>query len=197
MGNKTKVGLYARVSTLDQSPDMQIRELREYAAARGWIITNEYVDRGVSGVKESRPALNQLMNDARKRKFDCVAVWKFDRFARSVQHLLAALDEFRSLGIQFISYQENIDTTTPLGQAVFTIIAVIATLERDLNRERVRAGLRHARAKGKRLGRPRRIINIDTIEKMRGVGMGERAIARELGVAPGTLIAASRRMRNK
>ncbi len=197
MGNKTKVGLYARVSTLDQSPDMQIRELREYAAARGWTITSEYVNRGVSGAKESRPALNQLMNDARKRKFDCVAVWRFDRFARSTHHLLAALDEFRNLGIQFVSYQENIDTTSALGQALFTIVAAVATLERDLIRERVRAGLRHARAKGKRLGRPRRIINLDTVAKMRGVGMGERAIARDLGVAPGTLIAATRRMRNK
>src|SRR6266446_3738195 len=99
------------------------------------------------------------MDDARKRQFDEIVVWRFDRFARSTKHLLLALEEFRSLGIQFLSYQENIDTTSPLGQAVFTIVAAVATLERDLIRQRVRAGLRNARAKGKRLGRPRAIVD--------------------------------------
>jgi DNA invertase Pin-like site-specific DNA recombinase len=109
----TRVALYARISTLNhgQDPEMQLRELRQYAAARGWTIAAEYVDRGISGSVESRPELNKLMADARKRKFDAVAVWRFDRFARSTRHLLAALDEFRSLGIQFVSYSESIDTT--------------------------------------------------------------------------------------
>jgi DNA invertase Pin-like site-specific DNA recombinase len=111
-----RVALYARVSTLNhgQDPEMQLRELLEYAAARRWTVAGEYVNRGISGSVESRPELNRLMADARKRRFDCVAVWRFDRFARSTRHLLTALDEFRSLGIQFVSYSEAIDTTTPL-----------------------------------------------------------------------------------
>ncbi len=151
-----RVALYARISTLNhgQDVDLQLRELRDHSLARGWRIAREYVDKGISGAVESRPELNHLMADARKRRFDIVACWRFDRFARSTKHLLLALEEFRSLGIQFVSYQENIDTTSPLGQAVFTIVAAVATLERDLIRDRVRAGLRNARAKGKRLGRP-------------------------------------------
>src|SRR5215831_15789601 len=156
-----RVAVYARISTLNhgQDVDLQLRELREYARDRGWRLAGEYVDKGISGSVESRPELNQLMADARKRRFDVVACWRFDRFARSTKHLLLALEEFRSLGIQFLSYQENIDTTSPLGQAVFTIVAAVATLERDLIRDRVRAGLRNARAKGKRLGRPPLNVN--------------------------------------
>src|SRR5215469_6354401 len=120
-----RVALYARISTLNhgQDVDLQLRELREYARARGWRLVSEYVDLGISGSIESRPELNHLMGDARKRRFDIVACWRFDRFARSTKHLLLALEEFRSLGIQFLSYQENIDTTSPLGQAVFTIVS--------------------------------------------------------------------------
>lgn len=147
-----RVAIYARVSTNEQSPELQLRDLRQYTMARGLSAT-EYVDSGFSGAKQSRPALDRLMDDARKRRFDCVLVWRFDRFARSTKHLLLALEEFRSLGIQFISYQENIDTTSPLGQALFTIVSAVAQLERDLIRGRVRAGLRNARAKGKRFGR--------------------------------------------
>ena len=114
-----RIGIYARVSTRDQCCDLQLRDLRAYCAARQLTVVREYVDAGVSGTKDSRPQLNELMDDARKRKLDAVLVWRFDRFARSTKHLLLALEEFRSLGVQFISYQENIDTSSPLGQALF------------------------------------------------------------------------------
>ena len=184
----SRVALYARVSTLNhnQDPELQLRELRQYATARGWDVAGEYVDRGISGSVESRPELNRLMGDARKRRFDVVAVWRFDRFARSTKHLLLALEEFRALGVQFVSYQENIDTTTPLGAAVFTIVAAVATLERDLIRERVRAGLRNARAKGKQLGRPRVILDIPRIASLRYQGRSWAEIRAELGVSKGT-----------
>src|SRR5262249_52440104 len=131
---KTRVALYARVSTLDkgQSPDMQLRELREYAGHRGWALSAEYVDSGISGAKESRPELNRLMADAHKRKFDTVCVWKFDRFARSVSHLLRALETFKALGVEFVSYSEQLDTSTPAGKMVFTVLGAVAELERSL-----------------------------------------------------------------
>ena len=128
-----RAAIYARVSTSEQSPELQLRDLRQYAEARG-LESSEYVDSGYSGAKQNRPALDRLMDDARKRRFDCILVWRFDRFARSTKHLLLALEEFRSLGVQFISYQENIDTTSPLGQALFTIVSAVAQLERDLIR---------------------------------------------------------------
>jgi|SRR5581483_733845 len=187
-----RVVLYARVSTLNgqQDPEMQLRELRAYAQARSWLAAGEYVDAGISGSVESRPELNRLMGDARKRRFDIVLVWRFDRFARSTKHLLLALEEFRSLGVQFISYQENIDTTSPLGQALFTIVGAVAQLERDLIRERVCAGLRHARAKGKKLGRPRKVVDRDRIAKLRAAGVSWRAISREMGLGLGTVLRA-------
>lgn len=190
MAASLRVALYARVSTANgqQDPEMQLRELREYASRRGWTVVSEYVDHGISGAKESRPALNRLMADARKRKFDCVAVWRFDRFARSTKHLLMALDEFRSLGVEFVSYQENIDTNSALGQALFTIVAAVATLERDLIRERIKAGIRHAQAKGVQLGRPRRIVDAQKIASLRASGESWRAIASQLGVSLGTTI---------
>jgi DNA invertase Pin-like site-specific DNA recombinase len=129
-----RIGIYARVSTKDQSCELQVRDLRTYCTARGFDLVREYVDVGQSGAKDSRPELNILMDDARKRQFDAIVVWRFDRFARSTKHLLSALEEFRSLGIQFISYQENVDTSTPLGQALFTIVSAVAQLERDLIR---------------------------------------------------------------
>src|SRR4051794_7610907 len=115
-----KVAIYARVSTSDQTTDLQLDSIREFSKARGFTIIGEYVDEGVSGATESRPALNKLMEDARKRKFDAVLVWKFDRFARSTRHLLSALDQFRCLGIEFLSYSENLDTSSAMGKAVFT-----------------------------------------------------------------------------
>ena len=181
----TRAAIYARVSTNEQSPELQLRDLRQYATARG-LSTGEYVDTGFSGAKQSRPALDQLMDDARKRRFDCVLVWRFDRFARSTKHLLLALEEFRSLGIQFISYQENIDTTSPLGQALFTIVSAVAQLERDLIRERVRAGLRNARAKGKKFGRPRAQVDPARVAALRSEGLSWSQICQRLNLSKGT-----------
>src|ERR1700746_3468337 len=162
-----RTAIYARVSTKDQSCDLQVRDLKAYCTARKLTVFREYIDVGESGAKDSRPKLNELMADARKRKFDAILVWRFDRFAPSTKHLVLALEEFRSLGIQFISYQENIDTTSPLGQALFTIVSAGAPLERDFIRERVNAGIRHARAWGKQLGRPRRIRESERAMRLR------------------------------
>jgi DNA invertase Pin-like site-specific DNA recombinase len=145
--------LYCRVSTDQQSVAMQLRELREYAKRRGWHIVAEYTDSGISGAKDSRPELNKLMADAHKRRFDAVVVWKFDRFARSVSHLLRALETFRAEGVEFVSYSEQIDTSTPAGKMVFTVLGAVAELERSLIGERVKAGLRNAKARGIQLGR--------------------------------------------
>ena len=182
-----RIALYARVSTKDQSCELQLRDLRAYCAARGFEAAREYIDVGQSGGKESRPDLNRLMEDARKRRFDAIVVWRFDRFARSTKHLLLALEEFRSLGILFISYNENIDTSSPLGQALFTIVSAVAQLERDLIRERVSAGIRNARAKGKKFGRPTRTVDRDRILRLRAEGKSLRQIAENLGVGYGTI----------
>jgi len=185
----TRAALYARISTANngQSPDMQLRELREYCERRGWTVAGEYVDSGFSGAKDRRPELDRLMADAHKRRFDVVAVWKFDRFARSVSHLLRALDTFRVLGIEFFSLSELLDTATPAGRMVFTVLGAVAELERSLIAERVRAGLRNARAKGKRLGRPRVAVDGAQIARLRASGLSWPKIARELGVSVGTV----------
>jgi DNA invertase Pin-like site-specific DNA recombinase len=182
-----RIGIYARVSTRDQSCQLQIRDLRAYCMARGLDLVREYVDIGQSSAKDSRPELNKLMDDARKRQFDAVVCWRFDRFARSTKHLLAALEEFRSLGIQFISYQENVDTSTPLGQALFTIVSAVAQLERDLIRERVSAGIRNARANGKQLGRPKSGVDRERILELKAQGHSLRQIATALGIGYGTV----------
>jgi len=184
-----KTALYARVSTLDkgQDPTMQLRELREYCQRRGWTVTGEYVDVGVSGSKDSRPELNRLMTDGNRRQFDTVVVWKFDRFARSVSHLLRALETFKALGIEFVSYSEAIDTSTPVGKMTFTVLGAVAELERSLIIERVRAGVRNARAKGKRLGRPTVSVDHARIARMRSGGASWRVISTELGISLGTL----------
>jgi DNA invertase Pin-like site-specific DNA recombinase len=150
---QTRCAIYARVSGNGQNPEMQIKELQTYCRSRGWKIAGEYVDR-ICGASDSRPELNRLMADANRRRFDVVAVWKFDRFARSVSHLLRALETFRALGIEFLSLSENVDTSTPTGKMVFTVLASVSELERSLIGERVRAGLRNAKSKGTRLGRP-------------------------------------------
>ena len=176
-----RVALYARVSTTDQSTDSQLLDLRRYVADRGWHLHREYTDNGISGTKDNRPALNQLMDDAKKRRFGVVLCWRFDRFARSTKHLILALEEFRNLGVDFVSYQENIDTSSPLGSAIFTIISAVAQLERDIIRERVKMGLRRAKARGKSLGRPRASIDLDKLRELHGAGLSHRQIADELG----------------
>ena len=153
-----QAAIYARVSTANngQDPTMQTRELTEYCQRRGWTVVGEYVDVGISGTKEKRPELDRLLSDAHIRRFDAVVVWKFDRFARSVSHLLRALENFQALGIEFVSLSEQLDTSTPTGKMVFTVLGAVAELERSLIVERVRAGMRNARAKGKRIGQPPR-----------------------------------------
>jgi DNA invertase Pin-like site-specific DNA recombinase len=184
-----RVAIYARVSTANngQDPMVQVRELREYCTHRGWTVSSEYVDVGISGSKEKRPELDRLMADAHRRRFDCVVVWKFDRFARSVSHLLRALENFRALGIEFVSFSEQMDTSTPAGKMVFTVLGAVAELERSLIVERVKAGLRNAKAKGKRLGRPKRVVDARRIAALRAQGVGWKRIAAELGIGVGTL----------
>ena len=182
-----RVAIYVRVSTKDQSVDMQLNDLERYSKERGLRIFKVYKDNGVSGTKESRPALNELMGDAKKRKFDGVLVWRFDRFARSTKHLVTALYEFRNLGIDFISYQENIDTSSPLGEAIFTIISAMSTLERDIIAERVKGGLRKAKAKGRLLGRPKSKIDISKLIEYRKQKMSIRRIAVEMSLSKGTI----------
>jgi DNA invertase Pin-like site-specific DNA recombinase len=164
-----RAGIYARVSTSNgQSPAMQLRDLQEYCERRGWKVIGEYVDKGISGVKEKRPELDRLMADAHKRRLDAVVVWKFDRFARSVSHLLRALETFDALGVAFVSLSESIDTSTPAGKMVFTVLGAVAELERSLIGERVKAGLRNARAKGVRLGRqPLRTFTPAEVQRLR------------------------------
>jgi len=182
-----KTAIYARVSTNNgQDPEMQLRELREYCQRRGWEITREYVDVGISGGKEKRPELDALLRNAHRRYFDMVVVWRFDRFARSVSHLLSALENFRSLGIEFVSLSEQVDTSTPTGKMIFTVLGAVAELERSLIAERVRAGLRNARAKGKKLGRPRLLSNPGAIARLRAQGASWRAVGAALGVSAAT-----------
>ena len=165
---------------------MQTRELREYCERRGWSIAGEYVDVGISGTKEKRPALDRLMADAHQRRFDVVVVWKFDRFARSVSHLLRAIETLKAQGIDFVSFSEQLDTSTPAGKLVFTVLGAVAELERSLIVERVRAGLRNAKSKGKKLGRPRKTVDAAQVAALRAQGRSWRKIARQLGVSSRT-----------
>ena len=182
-----RVGLYARVSTMhNQNPEMQLSELREYGAHRGWQIVGEYVDEGVSGSRERRPQLDRLMADAHRRKFDLIAVWKIDRFGRSLKHLVNALADLDSLGVAFVSLRDNIDLSTPSGRLMFQIIGAMAEVERALIQERVRAGLRNAQARGVRLGRPRTVVDAAEIVRLRSSGASWRQISEQLGVGVGT-----------
>jgi DNA invertase Pin-like site-specific DNA recombinase len=184
-----RAAIYARVSTANngQSPEMQLREIGEYCERRGWAVAGEYVDVGISGTKEKRPELDRLMAEAHRRRFDVVIVWKFDRFARSVSHLLRALETFNALGIAFVSLSESLDTSTPAGKMVFTVLGAVAELERSLIAERVKAGLRNARAKGKRLGRPKVVLDASRITALRSRGFGWKKISKELGLGVGTV----------
>ncbi len=178
-----RTALYARVSTLNNGQDvsMQVREFEEFCASRKWTVADRYIDSGISGSKDSRPELNRLMADAKRRKFDAVVVYRFDRFARSTRHLVNALAEFNALGIQFISMHEGIDTSTPNGRLVFGIFASIAEFERDLIRERVRSGIANRKAKGLRTGRRPANIDLDRLRQLRAEGKTVRDIAQVLG----------------
>ena len=153
------VAIYARVSTRDQNCELQLRELGQYAERRGWLVVGEYVDH-ISGSKDSRPHLNRLMADAHQRRFDAVIVWKIDRFGRSLKHLVTALGDLAAYGVAFVSLRDNLDLSTPSGRLMFHVVAAMAEFERELIRERVRAGLANARPKGKRLGRRRECPSI-------------------------------------
>jgi DNA invertase Pin-like site-specific DNA recombinase len=189
----TRVAIYARVSTTNHGQDvtMQTRELREYCERRGWTVVGEYVDTGISGAKDRRPELDRLMADARRRRFEVLAVYRYDRFARSLRALVNALEEFRSLGIEFVSLHEGVDTSTPNGRLIFGIFASIAEFERELIRDRVRSGLRNARMKGKRLGRPPTFVDAAMVGLLRSQGVSWRAIAKQLGVGIGIVYRAA------
>jgi DNA invertase Pin-like site-specific DNA recombinase len=182
-----RVALYARVSTDSQDPEVQLVALRAHVATRGWELAEEFTDRGFSGMKERRPALDRLMRAAWHGQFQAVLVWRFDRFARSVKHLVTALETFRSMKVHFISLQEQFDTGTPIGQAMFTIIGAMAQLERDIIRERVTAGLERAKARGRKLGRPRVQVNVESIRALLEAGYSLGAIATKLRCSRPTL----------
>jgi putative DNA-invertase from lambdoid prophage Rac len=185
-----KTVLYARVSTTDQSCEMQLRELRDYAVRRGLKVTEEYVDMGWSGAKASRPELDRLMRDARLRRFDVVLVWKLDRWGRSVVHCIRSIQELVSLGIRFLAATQNIDTdeSNPTAQFILHIFAAVAELEREMIRERVVSGIRTAQLNGKSLGRPRRVFRRDQARALRASGMSWRKIAGALGIPMSTVI---------
>ena len=180
--------IYARVSTNNghQNPEMQLRELREFCQRRGWQIHGEYTDNGVSGAREHRPQLDRLLADCRKRLVDAVVVYRYDRFARSLRQLVNALEEFRALGIGFVSLHEGVDTSTPNGRLVFGIFASIAEFERELIRDRVRSGLALAKSRGRRLGRPRVVVDASKVARLRAQGESWAAISEGLGIGKGT-----------
>src|SRR6202051_792994 len=181
-----RVALYMRVSTLDQHPETQLYDLRGLAAQRGFQIIQEYTDR-ISGAKARRPGLDQMLKDARRRQFDVVLVWASDRIARSVRHFLEVLDELNHLGVEFVSFRENIDTGGPLGRAIIVIIGAIAELERSLIVERVRAGMRRARLEGQRIGRTPLVLDNAAIQQDRKRGLSLRQIAKGHSVSTATI----------
>ena len=182
------VALYARVSTSDgrQDPEVQLSQLRTYCEQRGLRIHDEFVDH-MSGSRDDRPALKKMMAAARKREFDLILVWKFDRFARSTRALVLALEEFQQIGMDFISYSENIDTSSPMGKAMFVMVSAMAEFERSLIQERVCAGLQKARENGVRLGRQRVAFDAAKALTLKAKGLGVRRIAKQLGVSHGTI----------
>jgi DNA invertase Pin-like site-specific DNA recombinase len=180
-----KVATYVRVSTTGKGQDteVQARELREYAERRGWTIVEEFSDSGVSGAKESRPALDEMMKAAKRRKFDAVLCWKLDRIGRSLKHLVNLLAELEAVGVALVSFSDNLDLSTPQGRLMFQIIGAMAEFERSLTVERVKAGLAHARSKGKRLGRPSVAVDATKVQELRKAGRSFEQIGEALGVS--------------
>ncbi len=189
-----KAAIYARVSTQDQTCESQLRELREYATRRGWSIVREYVDTGWSGTKASRPELDRLMRDAAQRNFDCVLVWKIDRFGRSVLHLNQQLAALNSHAVRFIATSQSLDTdqSNPTSRLLLQILASVAEFEREMIRERTLIGLRVAKANGKHVGRPRRVFRRDEVVQLREDGHSWRNIASKLGIPVMTAVDAYR-----
>lgn len=186
-GRPLRVVLYARVSTHDQSADMQVVELRRFAEARGWKVAGEFTDKGISGSRTSRPEFDKVMKLLRRRDADVLLCWKYDRVGRSTTHLLNILEELRALNVGFCSTTEGVDTTTPAGKMVFTFLAGIAEFERGLIRERVMAGIQNARARGVRFGRPRVGFDTAAAVRMRKQGLSVREIAKAVSVSPATV----------
>ena len=183
-----RVALYARTSTeRDQRPDLQLDELRRVAEQRGWAVVGEYVDAGYSGSKDRRPELDRLISEVHCGCVDVVAVWRFDRFARSARHLVLALEEFRARNVDFVSLHDGIDTSTPAGRFTFHVIAAVAELERELIRERTRAGLAAARRRGARIGRPPCQVDLQRVRGLHAAGHSLRRIARALRVSAATV----------
>lgn len=172
--------LYSRVSTAEQHTENQLAELRQYASARGWPVA-EFIDHGVSGAKESRPALDRLMTEARRRKFDAVIVWSLDRFGRSLAHVVTTINELHERGIAFVSLREGIDLATAAGRLQFHMLAALAEFERARIAERARAGQDRARREGKHIGRPRKDVPAAALDRTRGLSL--REAARTLGVS--------------
>jgi DNA invertase Pin-like site-specific DNA recombinase len=187
MATDKRIAIYTRVSTAGQSVDPQESALREYALKRDWTLVKVYSDKAISGMKDRRPALDELMQSCRRREIDVVLVWKFDRFGRSLRHLIEALEEFRQLAVQFISVTEAVDTSTPSGRLFFAMVAVFANFERDLIAERVRLGLAEARRQGKRLGRaPKKKLSPDEVKEIRSArsrGVTLRELSKQFGAS--------------
>jgi putative DNA-invertase from lambdoid prophage Rac len=186
-----RCAIYARVSTTDQNCEMQLRELREYIARRDWKSGGEYMDTGFSGAKASRPALDRLMADAAKRKFDCIAVYKLDRFGRSVLNLSQQLAALESHGIRFVAISQGLDTdaSNPTSKLLTGILSCVAEFERELLRERTLSGIRAAQAAGKVVGRPKRVFRRDEVVRLREVeGLSWRAIGKQLGIPAMTAV---------
>src|ERR1017187_1605633 len=182
-----RAALYVRVSTLDQHPETQLYDLQQLASQRGYEVVKIYTDK-ISGAKARRPALDQLLAEARKRRFDVVVVWAFDRMARSVRHFLEVLDELTQLNVEFVSHRENIDTGGALGRAMIVIVGAIAELERNLIIERVKAGMRRARLEGTVLGRKPLDVDRAAIVRVRLCGASLSDTARQFGVSRGTVV---------
>jgi DNA invertase Pin-like site-specific DNA recombinase len=189
-----KVAIYARTSTHDQNPGLQVEELRHASSQRGWEVVGEYVDVGHSGAKDRRPELDRLMDDVHRGRMDIVLVWKFDRFARSVRHLVTALEDFRSRSVDFVSLTDGVDTCTSVGRFTFNVVAAFAELERELIRERTRAGIAAARRRGAQVGRPRAKVDLVRARSLMSSGQSFRQAARTLGIGTATL---HRSLRNR
>ena len=182
-----RVALYARVSTTDQTAENQLRALREHAERAGWTISAEFTDHAVSGTREKRPGLDALLAEARRRRFDLIAVAALDRLGRNLRHLVTLLDELQHLGVGLVSLREALDLTSPIGRAMFALVGVLAEVERAWIVERTHAGLRRARAQGKRLGRPRVIMDVTRLRQLRASGASHRTVAKALNVSEGTI----------
>ena len=187
----SRVALYARVSTLNgQNPELQLIEIRQHAARRGWSVFSEYSDVGISGSKESRPELNRMLQDAHLRRFDAIVVWKLDRLGRSLKHLVTTIEDLASYGVSFVALRDNLDLSTPTGRLMMHVIGAMAEFERELIRERVCAGIASAKRRGVRFGRPKTYVSADKIQAMRDEGTPWRTIAKRLKIGTGTALRA-------